>query len=104
MTPPIADRAAMMLLATTLCVASATPLAAQDAASSSPASAPSPAQPTAPLPGPRLRPEWPRIEPRVSEASASKGAFATSPPATHIIRVSTLVLVLAVVILVLLIA
>ena len=60
--------------------------------------------PTAPESGPRLRREWRRVEPRVSITAVSEIETPTSLHATHTIRVTTLVLVLAVVILVLLVA
>ena|SRR6266545_1589255 len=103
MKPTIADRAAVILFATALYVAPAAPLAAQHVASSVPTSTTSAAPSTSSLPGPRLRPEWPRVEPRIADTSASERASPANLSGTHTIQVTTLVLVLAVVILVLLV-
>lgn len=93
-------------MAAVLCVAAATPLLAQQASSPAPqaSSIPAPAQAssaTTPLPGPRLEPEWRRVEPTFA-ANRASGSAATAD--THTITVTTLVLVLVVIIAVLLIA
>jgi len=81
-----------------LCVAAATPLVAQQA--SSPAPAPQ-ARASTVLAGPRLTPEFRRVQPAFSDSSAAASPVVSD---THTITVTTLVLVLVVVILVLLIA
>jgi hypothetical protein len=91
------------LFAAALFAAVASPLAAQQATVRAPvgeAGATPVSAPTTPLPGPRLRAQWRPLEPSISESRAS--SFRVS--SNHTITVSTLVLVLAVVILVLLIA
>jgi len=102
--PSIADRGAMILVAV-LCVAGATPLAAQQdsvpapqaGASAAPASSASTS-----LAGPRLRPEWQRVEPSFVGSSTSTPMAASG--GSHTVTVTTLVLVLVVIIAVLLIA
>ncbi len=79
-----------------LCVAAATPLVAQQASSPAPQASASTA-----LAGPRLQPEFRRVQPAFAERSASASAAVSD---THTITVTTLVLVLVVVIAVLLIA
>jgi hypothetical protein len=99
-----------MALVAVLCVAAATPLAAQaqqdslaapqagasatQASSASISSSPS-------LPGPRLRPEWRRVEP-VFPRGSTAGPMAASGGTTTI-TVTTLVLVLLIIIVVLLV-
>lgn len=97
------DRCAMTLAAV-LWLAAA-PLAAQQAAGpTSPAGASAAqARPTpAALPGPRLRPEWPRVESGFADSSVT-APMAASAAASHTITISTLTLVLVIIILVLLI-
>lgn len=60
------------------------------------ASAPAAIFPSTPLPGPRLRSEWPRVEPAVAEHRDPAGPMA--PAGQHTIVLSTLALVLIVVI------
>ena len=79
-----------------LYVAAATPLVAQQASSPAPQAAARTA-----LAGPRLQPEFRRVQPAFSDSSASAAPVVSD---THTITVTTLVLVLVVVILVLLIA
>jgi len=83
-------------LAAVLCVATATPLVAQQASSPAPQSRARTA-----LAGPRLQPEFRRVQPAFSDSTSSTSAVVSD---THTIRMSTIVLVLVVVILVLLIA
>jgi hypothetical protein len=83
-------------IAAVLCVAGATPLVAQQATRPAPPAGASTAQP-----GPRLIPEFRRVQPAFSDSSASASPVVSD---THTIRMTTLVLVLVVVILVLLIA
>jgi hypothetical protein len=85
-------------MAAVLCVATATPLVAQQA--SSPAPVPQSDARTA-LAGPRLQPEFRRVQPAFSDSTSSASPVVSD---THTIRMSTIVLVLVVVILVLLIA
>lgn len=99
----IANRGAVTLVAV-LCVAAATPLAARQASGPTPQAGASAAQATSPsttLPGPRLRPEWQRVEPSFADSSASGSVAAAA--GSHTITVTTLVLVLLVIIAVLLI-
>lgn len=100
----IAHRGAVTLVAV-LCVAAATPLAAQQASGPAPQAGASAAQASSAsttLPGPRLRPEWRRVEPSFADSSASAPVAASAD--THTITVTTLVLVLVIIIAVLLIA
>ena len=85
-------------LAAVLCVATATPLVAQQA--STPVPAPQAAASSAQA-GPRLTPAFQSVEPAFVHRGASASPVVSD---THTITVTTLVLVLAVVILVLLIA
>jgi hypothetical protein len=101
----IADRGAMALVAV-LCVAAATPLAAQAQQDSVPApqagaSAAQASSVSSAQPGPRLRPEWRPVEPSFA-GSRTAGSMAASD--SHTLTVTTLVLVLIVIIAVLLIA
>jgi hypothetical protein len=99
-----ADRGALALVAL-LCVAAGAPLAAQQdsvptpplGASAAPASAA-----TTSLAGPRLRPEWRRVEPNVRWSSGAR-SMASSGGGSHTITVTTLVLVLLIIIVVLLV-
>jgi len=83
-------------IAAVLCLAAATPLVAQQASSPAPQSG---ARTT--LAGPRLQPEFRRVQPAFSDSTTSASPVVSD---THTIRMSTIVLVLVVVILVLLIA
>ncbi len=83
-------------IAAVLCVAGVTPLIAQQATSPAP-----PAAARTALAGPRLQPEFRRVQPAFSDRNASAGPVVSD---THTIRMTTVVLVLVVVILVLLIA
>jgi hypothetical protein len=99
-----ADRGAVTLIAA-LCVAAATPLSAQQAAGPAPparASAPQASPADSALPGPRLRPEWRRVEPSFADSSATAPLAATAVAGTHTITITTLALVLIVIIIVLL--
>jgi hypothetical protein len=101
--PSIAGRGAMVLVAA-LCVAAASPLAAQQDSVSAPQASAIRAQASSAstsLPGPRLRPEWRRVEPRFA-GNGTAGPMAGSG-GSHTITVTTLVLVLVVIIAVLLI-
>jgi len=92
-------------MAAVLCVAAAMPLVAQQASSPAPqagARAAHASSATTTLPGPRLQPEWRRVQPAFADSSASASAVASSGTTT--ITVTTLVLVLVVIIAVLLIA
>jgi hypothetical protein len=94
-----------MALVAMLCVAAGTPLAAQQASGSAPPAGVSAAQASsasAALPGPRLRPEWQRVEPSFVGSSTSAPMAASG--GSHTVTVTTLVLVLVVIIAVLLIA
>jgi hypothetical protein len=103
-----AGRLALVLVAG-FSVAAATPLAAQQEvqqegqqAASATVEAPSAAPvgaPVAPLPGPRLSPEWPRVQPSAAERNATARP---APPAQNTIVISTLALVVIVVLAVLL--
>lgn len=91
-------------MAAVLCVAAAMPLVAQQASSPAPQAGVRAAQassPTTPLAGPRLQPEWRRVQPAFADSSASASAAVAD---THTITITTLVLVLVVIIAVLLIA
>ncbi len=91
------------LLIAVLCVAAPTPLVAQQDSVPAPQASDRAAQPSsasAPLPGPRLRPERRSVEP--SFAGSTAGPMAASG-GSHTVTVTTLVLVLVVIIAVLLI-
>jgi hypothetical protein len=103
----IADRGAMALVAV-LCVAAARPLVAQQDSLPAPQAGAGAAQassastsPTPSLAGPRLRPEWRRVEP-VFPRGTTAGPMAASGGTTTI-TVTTLVLVLLIIIVVLLV-
>jgi hypothetical protein len=101
--PSITDRGAMALVSL-LCVAAATPLVAQQDSVPTPQPGASAAQASvasASLAGPRLRPEWRRVEP--SFAGGSTSAPMAAGGGSHTVTVTTLVLVLLIVIVVLLI-
>ena len=96
-----AGRVALILVAV-LSAAAATPTAAQQAAQQAPGTGPTaegasawPAASSAPLPGPRLSPEFPRVEPSIEERSTIARPV---PPAQNTIVISTLALVLIAVI------
>lgn len=96
-----AHRAALLLVAA-LSVGGLAPLTAQQAtdsgsvvgASTAPASTPA-----APLPGPRVQPEYQRFQASIADSSASGSAIERD----HVIVLSTLSLILLVVIIVLLV-
>ena len=100
----LANRGALALVAL-LCVAAASPVAAQQdslptpqpGASEAPASAASTS-----LAGPRLRPEWRRVEPNFRWSSGA-ASMAASGGGSHTITITTLVLVLLIIIVVLLV-
>lgn len=103
--PSPVDRGAMMLVAV-LCAVGPAPLAAQQSTSPAPATGANPATPsaqTAPLPGPRVQPEYRSFQPSVTDSSASGRASSLSS-GRHTIVLSTLSLVLIIVIIVLLVA
>lgn len=100
-----ANRGAM-ILAVALYVAAATPLTAQQATgSTSPAGATAARASATPaaLPGPRLRPEWRRVEPTFADSSVTAYMASSAAAASHTITISTLTLVLVIIIVVLLI-
>ena len=102
--PSTADRAAM-ILGTALCAAGLAPLTGQQTTGPGPAAGASTVQasaPSAPLPGPRVQPEYRSFQPSVADSSAS--GRASSMGGRHTIALSTLSLVLIVVIIVLLVA
>jgi hypothetical protein len=101
--PSTVDRAAMMVVAA-LCAAGLAPLAAQQSTDPVPAAGTSVAQaiaPSAPLPGPRVQPEYRSFQPSVADSSAS--GRASSMEGRHTIALSTLSLILIVIIIVLLV-
>ena len=96
-----------LVLAALLSAAAATPAAAQQSpqlgvqqSAASGVTEQTPAvqagAPSAPLPGPRLQPEWPRVEAAMAERTTSARPMA--PAGSHTIVISTLALVLIVVI------
>ena len=100
-----ADRGPMTL-AVALYVVAAAPLAAQQAAGPvSPAGATAAQARPAPavLPGPRIRPEWRRVEPTFADSSVTAPMAASAAASSHTITISTLTLVLVIIIVVLLI-
>ncbi|HXV91352.1 MAG TPA: hypothetical protein VD707_08275 [Gemmatimonadales bacterium] len=95
-----------MTVAVALWVVAAAPLAAQQAVGpTSPAGAAAAQASPAPaaLPGPRLRPEWRRVEPSFADSSVTAPMAASAAAASHTITISTLTLVLVIIIVVLLI-
>lgn len=86
-------------MAALLCVATATPLVAQQA--SAPVTPAPRAEARTAVAGPRLQPEVRRVEPVFENRRASASPVVEE---THTIRMTTLVLILVIVILVLLIA
>lgn len=97
----LANRSAVTLAAV-LCLASPTPLTAQQASAPAPrVAAAQQDSATAPLPGPRLRAEWRSVEPNFADSSASGSAAAVQ--STHTITITTLALVLLIILLVVLI-
>lgn len=107
--PLLPVRAAMILMAGWV-AASVTPLAGQQAADSSgvpPSSAPvSPARATSPsatVLGPRITPRFQRVEPRLAPSRVSERSSLAVAGGQHVIVVSTLVLVLATILIVLLV-
>jgi hypothetical protein len=68
-----------------------------------PASSASVSSPSA-LPGPRLSPEFQRAEPTLARSTTPEGSFLPVASGQHTIVISTLVLVLAVILIVLLVA
>jgi len=99
-----ADRGAVTLVAA-LCVAAATPLAAQQGAGPAPPAGASAAQASpadSALPGPRLRPEWRQVDPSFADSGATAPMATTAVAGTHTITLTTLALVLVVIIIVLL--
>ncbi len=93
--PSTVDRAALLVVAAL--AAGLTPLKAQAPAATTQASAPS-----APLPGPRVQPEYRSFQPSIADSSAT--GRASSMEGRHTIVLSTLSLILIVVIIVLLVA
>src|SRR5690348_12440263 len=96
----IDDRGAMAPVAV-LCVAAATPLAAQQVSGPAPQAGDGAAQArsaSTALPGPRLRPEWRRVEPSFADSSAAgpMAAAAGSHPVTYTTLVLVLVIIIAV--------
>ena len=94
------DRAARIVV-TALCIdiAGMTPLAAQQEGSAAQARSPS----TTLLAGPRLKPDWPRFEPRIAASSTSARPLLASGGDNHTFVFSTLALVLIGVIVLLLV-
>lgn len=100
--PSTARRAALLLVAG-LCTACLAPLTAQQSTGPRPAAGANTAQasaPSAPLPGPRVQPEYRRFQPSITDSSASS---ASAMGGRHTIVLSTLSLILIVVIIVLLV-
>jgi hypothetical protein len=97
---------AFTVLVIALCAMALPPLAAQQASVPAPAAranvAPANAA-SAPLPGPRLQPEYRSYTPSVPDSNAS-GNSSTMSSGSHTFVISTLALVLIVVIIVLLVA
>lgn len=98
-------RAGLILIAV-LCAAAVTPLAGQQAQDSARVVPASPARVSAPstIPlGPRLSPQFQRVEPRLAPSSASQNSSFAAAAGQHTIVISTLALVLVVIIVVLLV-
>ena len=95
----------VVVLAAALCVAPLAVSAAQQAPDSArvavPASSASVSSPSA-LPGPRLSPQFQRAEPTLARSTTSETSSLAVAGGQHTIVISTLVLVLAVIIIVLL--
>lgn len=88
-------------LAAVLCLASATPLTAQQASAPAPrVAAAQQDSATAPLAGPRLRAEWRSVEPSFADSASGSAAAVQG---THTITITTLALVLLIILLVVLI-
>lgn len=97
------DRAAMIVVAAL--AVGLTPLKAQQTASQAPVAGAATAQasaPSAPLPGPRVQPEYRSFQPSIADSSAT--GRASSMEGRHTIVLSTLSLILIVIIIVLLIS
>jgi hypothetical protein len=93
-----------MMLVAALGAAALAPLTAQQATGSQPAPGAGTAQasaPSAPLPGPRIQPEYRSFQPNVADSSVA--GRASSMEGRHTIVLSTLSLVLIVIIIVLLV-
>lgn len=101
--PSTADRAAMIVVAAL--AVGLTPLKAQQTANPAPVAGAATVQssaPTAPLPGPRVQPEYRSFQPSLADSSAV--GRASSMEGRHTIVLSTLSLILIVIIIVLLIS
>jgi len=99
----LANRGALALVAL-LCVAAASPVAAQQDSlpTPQPGASEAPASAASTLAGPRLRPEWRGVEPNFRWSSGA-GSMAASGGGSHTITITTLVLVLLIIIVVLLV-
>jgi hypothetical protein len=93
---------AMILLVTALCSGAMTTLGAQQPSATAPSATPV-SSPSTVLSGPRLKPEWPRFEPRVAESNATSSALLASGGSNHTFVFSTLTLVIIGVLVVLLV-
>lgn len=99
-----------LILIAVLCAAAVTPLKGQQSpdsarvapASAVPTSAPQASSSNTTL-GPRLSPQFQRVEPRLAPSTASEGSSLALAAGQHTIVFSTLALVLAVIIIVLLV-
>jgi hypothetical protein len=101
--PSTVDRAAMIVVAAL--AVGLTPLKAQQTASQTPVAGAATAQasaPSAPLPGPRVQPEYKSFQPSIADSSAA--GRSSSMEGRHTIVLSTLSLILIVIIIVLLIS
>lgn len=99
--PSTVERAAMMVVAAL--AVGLTPLTAQETATQAPVAGTATAQasaPGAPLPGPRVQPEYRSFQPSIADSSAT--GRASSMEGRHTIVLSTLSLILIVIIIVLL--
>lgn len=100
--PSTVERAALMVVAAL--TAGLTPLKAQQTASQAPVAGAATVQasaPSAPLPGPRVQPEYRSFQPSIADSSAARRA--SSMEGSHTLVVSTLSLILIVIIIVLLV-
>ena len=100
--PSTVDRAALLVVAAL--AAGLTPLNAQQTASQAPVAGAATVRasaPSAPLPGPRVQPEYRSFQPSIADSSAA--GRAASMEGRHTIAVSTLSLILIVIIIVLLV-